>query len=121
MESIQSSTHRKIKSLVVSGGGAKNDIVAQITADIFNLPVKKTETFESCTIGAAMSGFIAEGVFNSPEEAKSSMVRYVKEFTPNPKAAEKYEDLYKMVYKKLYPKLNKQYGKLKEFSNDEIL
>lgn len=121
MESIQSSTHRKVKSLVVSGGGSKNDIVAQITADIFNLPVKKTETFESCTIGAAMSGFIAEGVFKTPEEAKASMVRYVKEFTPNPKAAEKYEELYKMVYKKLYPKLNKQYGKLKEFSNDEIL
>ena len=45
MESIMSSTHKKVTSLVVSGGGSKNDIVAQITADVFNLPVKKTETF----------------------------------------------------------------------------
>lgn len=121
MESITASTKRKIKSLVVSGGGAKNDIVAQITADIFNIPVKKTETFESCTIGAAMSGFIAEGVFKTPEEAKAAMVRYIKEFTPNPDVVKKYDNLYKTVYKKLYPKLNKQYSKLKEFSNDEIL
>ena len=68
-----------------------------------------------------MSGFIAEGVFKTPEEAKEAMVRYVKVFEPNPEAAKKYESLYKTVYKKIYPKLNKEYGKLKEFSNDEIL
>ena len=68
-----------------------------------------------------MSGFIAEGVFKTPEEAKAAMVRYVKEFTPNPDVVKKYDNLYKTVYKKLYPKLNKQYSKLKEFSNDEIL
>lgn len=121
MESIQSATRKKVKHLVVSGGGSKNDIVAQITADIFNLPVKKTETVESCTIGAAISGFIAEGVFKTPSEAKTAMVRYVKEFTPNPEAVKKYEYLYKKIYKKIYPKLNECYSKLKEFSNDEIL
>ena len=121
MESITASTKRRIKRIVVSGGGAKNDIVAQITADIFNIPVVKTETYESCTVGAAMSGFIAEGVFATPEEAKKAMVRYTKEFKPNKKTADKYDVLYKTVYKKLYPKLNKQYSKLKEFSNDEIL
>lgn len=121
MESIQSATRKKIKYLVVSGGGSKNDIVAQITADIFNLPVKKTETVESCTLGAAISGFIAEGVFQNASEAKTAMIRYVKEFTPNKEAQEKYEYLYKKVYKKIYPRLNKTYSKLKEFSNDEIL
>lgn len=121
MESITASTKRRIKRIVVSGGGAKNDIVAQITADIFNIPVVKTETYESCTVGAAMSGFIAEGVFATPEEAKKAMVRYTKEFKPNKTSADKYDVLYKTVYKKLYPKLNKQYSKLKEFSNDEIL
>lgn len=121
MESIRKRTKRKIKYLVVSGGGSKNDIIAQITADIFNIPVLKTDTSEACTIGGAMSGFLAEGVFKDVDEAKKNMVKYVKTFTPNKEAAKKYEYLYKNVYKEIYPKLNKCYSNLKEFSRNEIL
>lgn len=121
MESIRKRTNKKIKYLVVSGGGSKNDLIAQITADIFNIPVRKTETYESCTIGAAISGFLSEGVFSNVEEAKKKMVRYTKIFNPNPEAAKKYDYLYKNVYKNIYPKLNRCYGNLKEFSNNEIL
>lgn len=64
MEEMDHRMHNKVKSLVVSGGGSRNDIVAQIIADIFNLPVYKTITTESTTIGAAMAGFWLKVMFS---------------------------------------------------------
>ena len=104
----------------MSGGGSRNDIVAQIIADIFNLPVYKTITTESTTIGAAMAGFLAEGdVFHSNQDAVDSMVHYRKTFMPDKRNAKLYDQIYKQVYLKLYPKLNKLYEELDDLSKKE--
>lgn len=112
MEEMNSRMHNKVKTLIVSGGGSRNEIVGQIIADIFNLPVVKTNTTESTTIGAAMAGFLAEGVFATPEDAVKSMVHYKNTFIPNKENAKIYDQIYKEAYLKLYPKLNKIYEKL---------
>ena len=120
MEEMDHRMHNKVKSLVVSGGGSRNDIVAQIIADIFNLPVYKTITTESTTIGAAMAGFLAEGdVFHSNQDAVDSMVHYRKTFMPDKRNAKLYDQIYKRVYLKLYPKLNKLYEELDDLSKKE--
>lgn len=121
LDGIVKKTRKKIEYLVVSGGGSKNDIICQITADLFNLPVKKCATTESCTIGAAIATFMAIGEFQTIEQAVTSMVHYEHEFIPDPAAAKKYEHLYKKVYLKIFDNLNKTYINLKEFSNNEIL
>lgn len=121
LETILKRLHkRKIDYLVVSGGGSKNNIICQIVANIFNEKVKKVQTTESSSLGAAMAAFLSLGVFKSPKEAKDNMVKYEMEFIPEEKAVEKYDYLYKHVYKKIYPKLKKRYAVLKEFSNNEI-
>lgn len=121
LETIQKRIHyHKVDYLVVSGGGSKNDIICQIVANIFNEKVKRIQTTESSTLGAAMAGFYSLGIFKTPEEAKEKMVKYQKEFLPEKEAVDKYNYLYKKVYKKIYPKLNKTYADLKEFSNNEI-
>lgn len=112
---------KSVDYIVVSGGGSKNAIICQIVANIFNLKVKRTETFESSSLGAAMAGFLSLGYFSSPEEAKENMVKYSQEFEPEEEAVKKYDYLYKKVYKKIYPKLNRTYSHLKEYTNSEIL
>lgn len=112
MEEMQHRMHCKVKRLVVSGGGSRNDSVAQIMADIFNMPVSKTVTQQSSTIGAAMAGFLAEGVFTSPNQAVEQMVHYKKCYMPDEEASKIYNQIYKEGYLKLFPKLDKIYQKL---------
>ncbi|MEG0034112.1 MAG: FGGY-family carbohydrate kinase [Bacilli bacterium] len=106
--------------LVVSGGGAKNDIICQITADLFNVHVRRTQTVESSSLGAAMAGFIAINEFKNEFEAADKMVRYEKEYVPNKVNAKKYDYLYHKIYCKIYPRLNESYAELKGYSSNEI-
>ena len=91
----------------------------------YNVPGRGYAILKIASSGGCNGGVLFDIDYSAtdltPEEAKKSMVRYVKEFKPNKTSVDKYDVLYKTVYKKLYPKLNKQYSKLKEFSNDEIL
>lgn len=119
MEEMSGRMHCKVKSLVISGGGSRNDIVGQIFANVFNLPVYKTVTREGCSLCAAMSGFLAEGVFSSPKEAVDNMVHYKKVFVPNKEEALLYEQIYRQGYLKLFPQLDKIYDKLDELAKKE--
>ena len=109
--------HHKVEQLRISGGGSQSDLICQITADIFNKPVSRIQTFECSTLGCAMSAFIAHGDFSGKKEAAESMVRVSKIFTPNPEAVKKYDYLYNHVYMKIYPQLKTVYKKIKEFDD----
>lgn len=117
LEEIQHHTHRRVKTLVVSGGGSKSDIIAQITADIFGLPVLKTDTTESSTVGGAIAGFVAAGVYKTADEAIAHMVHYTKTFRPEPTTCRQYDFLYRHAYRKIYPRLNRIYSDLKGFAS----
>ena len=109
LERMERRGRQKIDFITVSGGGAQSDIICQIAADIFNKPVKRVQTHETCALGCAISTFAACGVYDSVETAVKEMVRFVDTFTPNPENAKIYDDLYKNVYMKLYKKLQKLY------------
>ena len=113
--SIQKRSRQKCKYVTISGGGSKSDAICQITADILNLPVYKPEHYEASSLGCAISQFISLKVFNGPEDAKKSMVKYEKIFKPNPIDSEKYVYLYKNVYSTIYPKLKKTYSYLSDY------
>mgnify|MGYP003293684325 CR=1 FL=1 len=116
LQSIERSQKNKVKEIRISGGGSKSKAICQITADIFNLPVKKVQTEESTSLGAAIAVFVAMKEFNSTEEAIASMVHVVEEYTPNPVDAKTYDHLFKTVYVKMYPKLKYLYKEIKKFS-----
>ena len=107
--------HHKVEKIRISGGGSQSDIICQITADIFNLPVSKIQTYECSSLGSAMAGFIAAGEFKNKEEAAAAMVHQSVEFKPNPEAVKKYDYLYKKVYVKMYPNLKDLYKNVKLF------
>ena len=114
--SIEKSQHHKIKELRISGGGSQNDEICQITADIFGLPVSKVQTYETTTLGAAMTVFIATGVYKDVDEATKNMVHPAHTFKPNKENNEIYDSLYKKVYLRMYPKLKNVYRQLNKFT-----
>lgn len=120
LDSITQRTRYKVEYLTISGGGSKSDAICQITADIFNLKVLKSENYECSSLGCAMAMFIALGVYKDPQEAKNNMVSYKKEFIPNEKAVKQYKYLFNKVYKKIYPKLKGLYKDLTEYQHDIV-
>lgn len=107
--------HHKVDKIRISGGGSQSDIICQITADVFNKPVSRIQTFECSSLGAAMAGFIAAGEFKNKKEAADAMVHQSVEFKPNPTAVKEYDYLYKKVYVKMYPNLKDLYKNVKIF------
>lgn len=119
-EKIQKKGHFKITELCVSGGGSIFPAICQITADIFNLPVKKIHTIETSSLGAAILGFVANGTYKSYEEAVKNMVHYQNKYLPNQENTKKYDFLFKKVYLKLYPNLKKSYAYLREYTGEKL-
>lgn len=115
LSSIEKHLKHKIKSLTVAGGGSRSDSICQITADIFNLPVIKTSTYESSSLGCAMAQYLALGEYKTIEECKKNMVKEAKVFTPNKEIAKKYSHLFKNIYTGIYPALKKSYSKISEY------
>ena len=112
LEKLQRRTHRRAQRLVVSGGGSASLAICQIIADVFDLPVLRTQTGESSTIGAAIGGFLAAGVFTSPARAAAAMIRYSDTLRPDPERVKLYRRSYR-IYKKIYPSLKKVERELK--------
>jgi sugar (pentulose or hexulose) kinase len=119
MEHFEKKIHHRINSVRVSGGGSQSDEICQITSDIFNRPVSRVQTFENSSLGAAMSGFLAIGVYKSANEAVKNMVRVRDTFVPNKENQEKYDYLFKHVYSKMYPRLKHIYADIKAFNRSE--
>lgn len=117
LDSISKRGKLKPKYLTIAGGGSRSDAICQITSDLFNLPVYKSETCENSSLGCACAQFLALGKYKTLQEVKEKMIRYTKVFTPNVEAAKEYKELYEKVYLKVYPSLLNIY---KDLTNIDI-
>jgi sugar (pentulose or hexulose) kinase len=104
-ERIERRTKTPITCVRLSGGGAQSDQVAQIVADILNLPVERFDDCEASGRGAAMVGAAAIGWYPSITAASEAMLGETHRITPDPRAADCYESLYESQYRPLYGKL----------------
>ena len=93
----------------MAGGGAQSDVVCQITADVFGLPVKRVQTHEASTLGASMVAFVWAGVFRDYAEAIRSMVHETMVFRPRPEAHATYMALYNGAYRRLFGRMEPIY------------
>lgn len=86
----------EIEEVIAIGGiPQKNALVMQITADVFNMPIKVAASEQAVAIGAGIFGAVAAGVYKDVEEAKAHMASpFAQTFTPDPERAAKYEELY---------------------------
>ena len=101
LQVMQKRSGQTVTELFVGGGGARSDIVCQITADLFGLPVKRIQTHEASAIGASMAAFVALGTFADYDDAIAHMVRETDVFRPDEKNHRIYMDYYKDAYVKL--------------------
>lgn len=111
---------KTFKEIRISGGGAKSDAICQIMADIMNLPVTKIQTIEASSLGAAISGFMAIGLYKDAGEAVKAMVHPAKTFQPDPERVKVYDLLFKSVYVKLYGSLKKVYQFIYDYQLKKI-
>jgi len=104
----------QIPAIRIIGGGARGALWRQIFADIFNLPVQKLTFLEEATsLGAAIAGGIAFGLFKDFQVAKN-ITRVSEVHDPRPEVHEKYDRLYS-VFQEAYESLVPIYNQLQGF------
>ena len=64
----------KVSSLMVVGGGSKNQLWNQIRAEKLGIEIKTNPQTETTVLGAAMFAFYGAGVYDSPESAREAFV-----------------------------------------------
>lgn len=98
-----------INQVIAIGGIAKkSDFVMQVTADVFNMPIKVARSEQACALGAGMFGAVAAGIYPDLPGAQNSMSGgFDKTYLPQPEAAQKYQKSYQK-YLELGKTLEKQ-------------
>lgn len=94
---LEELTNKKIEALHIVGGGSKNDILNQASADALNIGVTAGPV-EGTAIGNMLVQLVGLGAIKDLAEARTVLKNSVtvKEFTP------KNADVYQSAYKKLY-------------------
>ncbi len=94
--------HKVPVERVINGGGVPQNsaVLNQVYANVLNKPVLVPDGTPT-SLGAAMLAFVAAGVFSSIEEAQAKMCLPFRTFSPDSRAVERYEPLYR-IYRKLY-------------------
>ena len=100
-----------INCMSLCGGGAKSPLWHEMLTDIYGIPVKTMASAESASLGAAILGGCAAGVYSSVLEGCKICVKSNAEKAPNAENHEKYMRLYSL-YKELYPTLRESFIKL---------
>jgi sugar (pentulose or hexulose) kinase len=119
MRHLEKRLKAPIKALTVSGGGSQSDEICQITADMFNRPVHKIQTYEACGLGSSLVAFVSMGIYKDYPEAVKHMVHYTKTYEPNPDVHRIYNRLYNRIYARIYSSLKPLYRELRHFDNDK--
>jgi xylulokinase len=84
-----------IKSIRLTGGGAKSLFWRLILTDVFGVRTERTAV-EDASFGAALLGGIGAGLFKSYQKAVESCVKVTDTVDPNIKNHEKFAKLYKI-------------------------
>lgn len=103
------SSYRKyvnVDSMILTGGGAKGEVVCQILSDVFGARLCTPDHVEEATsIGAAMVAGVGAGIYDS-FEAITRFLTFQKEFKPNEANREIYDKMkriFDVAYRALEP------------------
>ena len=114
MKMLEGRMGTKTKEIYIAGGGAQSDEIAQITANMFGLPVIKTQTHEAAVIGSAALAFTGIGIHKNIYDALDNMVHTKKRFEPDMEEHGIYKRIYSDIYCKIFDKLRPLYDKESE-------
>jgi xylulokinase len=86
------------------GGGAKSKRWLQLKADAFGVKVVALEVSEAASLGAAILGGLARGLYDDAHDAVSAAVRCTDTYHPDEGCHARYQELYK-IYRDIYSTL----------------
>jgi sugar (pentulose or hexulose) kinase len=90
-----------VNEVVVIGGGSKSDLMMQIIADLFGLPVHRRVGSSAACLGAAICVCKHLSIYSDFNEAASKMVNTEKTFLPNPENHELYHTVNETIVKQV--------------------
>lgn len=93
-----------VKSVRITGGGAKSELWRKIIANVFNTKVEGINSNEGPAFGAAILAAVGDKKYNSVEQAASKLIAVTDYIEPDSQIVELYNNRYE-IYKKLYPNL----------------
>jgi len=93
-----------IEHIVASGGFTRSEVWLQLIADVFCKPVQLTGVADASAIGACVMGFLALGLIDSLDEARS-LIQVVRTYEPDSARHAIYQANYR-VFMQLYGRLH---------------
>lgn len=90
LEAMEVVLGRSRATLIVSGGGAKSDLMMQILADVLGRPTTRTGMDDAAGLGAAVCAAVGAGIHPGWDEAVAAMVTTGARFAPDPGGVEQY-------------------------------
>ena len=92
----------EVTEVVVCGGAANSPLWLQIHSDVSNVPISLTKVTEAASLGSAILGAVAAGLYRSVPEAAANMVHVTGRVEPNRDAHDAYKFYYES-YRQTYP------------------
>ncbi|MCR4782752.1 MAG: xylulokinase [Lachnospiraceae bacterium] len=93
----------------ICGGGAKSELWRRMMAAVLKIPLQQVECEEGPGFGGAILAAVADGLYQSVDEAVSKVVKVSEVTECDMKLASKYEEKYQK-YRKLYPMIKEFYN-----------
>lgn len=100
---------RSVTEVIVSGGGANSDVMLEILAAIFKVPVRRPELVDAAGVGAAISAAVATGMHEGWQQAVEAMVRNEPAVQPDPDTVEAYADA-RARYERVLPRIRQLFA-----------
>ncbi len=100
-----------VKTVRLSGGGARSPFWRQLQADIYNRPVATINSDEGPAYGGAILAGVGTGVWNSVPEACGASIRVTQKLRPRKKTAAMYAQAHEQ-YGRLYAALKEEFPRM---------
>lgn len=98
-------------NILISGGGAKGELWRKIISSILNNNVNRIEQSEGGALGVVILAMVADGVYDSIENAVNSIIKIKDTTLPNQNWINSYLEKYNL-YKKAYLSLKEYFKEL---------
>ncbi|MCL5985185.1 MAG: FGGY family carbohydrate kinase [Actinobacteria bacterium] len=93
------------------GGGSVSELWNQIKSDVLDIPYVRLNRTDLATLGAAIIGGKAVGIFSDVSESARRFVKITERINPNPEVHKYYQN-YVDIYKELYKSTKSIYSQL---------
>lgn len=88
---METALDRRFDSVILSGGGARSELMATIVADVFGTTVRRAETDDAAGMGAAICAAVGSGMHTTWDDAIGQMVRFAPPVLVSPEGAKAYQ------------------------------